>query len=260
MLEPHVATPFDKASKADAAPLSRKQLAIREREKELMAIAREVVEREGFAHLTMDKIAAASDYSKGTVYNHFSSKEDLIAALAIEAVLKEITFFQRAFNFEGTSRDKVVAMHAGYHIFSQLEPVMSMCAIVSRTSAVKEKASTARLAKLEEMEAKMVALGEAFLQDGIQKGELVLPDERVAHSIVFANWAMAFGTNVLLNNAPESQCVSRLVRTDSALVNVNFLLDGMGWLPLSSDVDYRAVWHRAETTLFANEIALLNPS
>ncbi|MDD1782544.1 TetR/AcrR family transcriptional regulator [Enterovibrio sp. ZSDZ35] len=240
--------------------LSRKQIAVKAREKELLDIARSVVAREGFAQLTMDKVAAASPYSKGTVYNHFNSKEDLIAALAIEALSRELPMFKRALDFNGTSREKCIAMHAGYFVFSQLEPILAMCALVSRTPAVTEKSAPSRLQKLDQLEEIAVAIGDAFVQAGLDAGDLTMREGVSKDNVVFANWAMGFGTNALVNNAQHSSCITRQLNTNVVLLNINLLLDGLGWQPLSTEFDYQETWNRAQRELFSEEIALLNQS
>jgi hypothetical protein len=48
---------------------------ISERQDELLVIAEQLVTEQGFANFTMDKLTAHSSYSKGTIYNHFNSKE-----------------------------------------------------------------------------------------------------------------------------------------------------------------------------------------
>ncbi|MDD1795371.1 TetR/AcrR family transcriptional regulator [Enterovibrio makurazakiensis] len=242
---------------SDDATLSRKQLAMRDRENELLLIACSIVEREGFAQLNMDKLAAASSYSKGTIYNHFNSKEDLFAALAIQALSKKIPLFTSALNFEGSSREKLIAMHAGMHLFSKLSPILAMCALVSRTPAVTEKSAPERLEKLNTLEDLVVSFGDKFIELGQSSGDIILAPGITSDSIVFANWAMAFGTSSLVNNATQSSCVSRQHDTNIVLQNLNFLLDGMRWMPLSCDFDYQKTWERAEKDLFGEEVALL---
>ena len=62
--------------------LSRKQREIQEREALILEVAREMLLERGYLGVTMDRIAQAIEYSKGTVYQHFSSKEDVLVALA----------------------------------------------------------------------------------------------------------------------------------------------------------------------------------
>jgi AcrR family transcriptional regulator len=66
---------------------------ISERQDELLVIAEQLVTEQGFANFTMDKLTAHSSYSKGTIYNHFNSKEGLIAALSIKSLTIELGLF-----------------------------------------------------------------------------------------------------------------------------------------------------------------------
>lgn len=45
----------------------------------LAAVARALFERDGFEPVTMEQIAAAADVAKGTLYNHFPTKEAVLA-------------------------------------------------------------------------------------------------------------------------------------------------------------------------------------
>lgn len=78
--------------------LTKKQQAIADREIELIQLAKSLVQEQGFANLTMDKLTASSPYSKGTIYNHFCSKEDVILALCIHSLKSEAIFFERTAN------------------------------------------------------------------------------------------------------------------------------------------------------------------
>lgn len=57
-----------------------------DREQELLLISEKIMAEHGFSKLTMDKLVAACEYSKGTVYNHFNSKENLLLALCVKGI------------------------------------------------------------------------------------------------------------------------------------------------------------------------------
>jgi AcrR family transcriptional regulator len=61
--------------------LSRQQLRTRETQSRLLAAAEEVFVRDGYEAAQLDEIAARAGRSKGAVYTHFKSKEDLFLAL-----------------------------------------------------------------------------------------------------------------------------------------------------------------------------------
>ncbi|MBQ4812251.1 TetR family transcriptional regulator [Pseudoalteromonas luteoviolacea] len=236
---------------------SKKQMAIAERHRELLLIAKDIISAEGFHGFTMDKLASASGYSKGTIYNHFASKEDVIVTISCEALKTLAQMYKKAYQFEGGSRDKVVALHVAYRIFSRLEPVLFMCVLTSKTPWVVEKSTAENIEKQNLAEEKLVEIADKFILDAIDGEDLTLAATASTDAYIFANWAVAFGSNALLNNATNSQCIQRIEDPYSVLYNVNIVLDGMNWQPLSSRRDYKKVWREVEQTIFADETAYL---
>jgi AcrR family transcriptional regulator len=234
---------------------SKKQVAIAERHQELLFLAREIIAREGFHSLTMDKLAASSSYSKGTIYNHFNSKEDVIVALSIESMKFMESLFRRAYQYEGSSRERMVALHVAYNLFSKLEPVLFLCVLTSKTPWVMEKCTPENAEKSVLQEERLIALADKFIMDGVEAGDLLLAPTISSDTLIFANWAVAFGTNALINSARDGHCISPIVDPFAVLYNINLMLDGMQWQPLSSKWDYKKVWLNVEDTIFADEVA-----
>ena len=102
--------------------LSRKQREIAEREQLVLSVAREMLAEKGYLGLTMDRIAAATEYSKGTIYQHFSCKEEVLAALALEAAQKRIELFERGATFPGRPRERLAAIGVADGIFVRRYP------------------------------------------------------------------------------------------------------------------------------------------
>ena len=84
--------------------LTRKQAEILAREQRILRLARPMVSDCGLAGISMDAIAKEMDYAKGTIYNHFSCKEEILLALAIEANSKRLELFQAATDRQESSR------------------------------------------------------------------------------------------------------------------------------------------------------------
>ncbi|MFT5093045.1 MAG: AcrR family transcriptional regulator, partial [Porticoccaceae bacterium] len=66
--------------------LTRKQREIKEREDRILGLARTMLAEGGYLGLSMDAIAEQLEYSKGTIYNHFPCKEEIIISLAVETM------------------------------------------------------------------------------------------------------------------------------------------------------------------------------
>lgn len=237
----------------------KKQQKIAEREQELISLAHELVDQVGFAGLTMDKLVKASPYSKGTIYNHFSSKEDLISALGIRSLNFVLDLFNRATRFVGNSREVALARAFAYQLFSQLEPTLFMCVLTAKTPAVMEKTTPERLSTLLEKEAQITALCDHLFDQALHDGSLKLPANTGVADLTFSIWAMSFGTNALMINASTIKGISRLDQKQALLRNINLMFDGMNWAPLSNEFDYVETWKKLEV-FFAEYIELLNSS
>src|SRR5471030_1802690 len=66
------------------ATSARKRDEIERRERDILASAMALFNRDDWSSISMDQIAAAADVSKGTLYNHFQSKDDVYARLLID--------------------------------------------------------------------------------------------------------------------------------------------------------------------------------
>ena len=64
--------------------LTAKQAQMKRREEQILEVARGMLVTDGYHGLNMERIADEVQASKGTVYNHFNSKEDLMCALCIK--------------------------------------------------------------------------------------------------------------------------------------------------------------------------------
>lgn len=225
-------------------PVSKRQQVKQQREQELLVLAQQILQQEGFAGLTMDRLTALSSVSKGTIYNHFSSKEDLFTALSVDSLQRQLALFQTAQLLPGNTREKVLALHLAYHRFSMTEPTLFLCLLTATTPAVVEKSSASRLALRQQLEMQLAAICEQLIAKAIAQGELVLPSGQSTDALAFVQWAQAFGSNALLKPTQQLGLFSQLQPQPTLLLGFNLLLDGLNWKPLSSEWDYDASWAR----------------
>jgi AcrR family transcriptional regulator len=228
-----------------------------DREEELVDLAVSILNQEGFAGLSLEKLTAKSRYSKGTIYNHFSSKEDCLSALCIRAVSSILTLFKRASQFNGSSREKAVAVHYSYQLYARLQPTLFMAVLSSKVPGVREKTSAERTQVMDALEFEINNFSDALFRNAVEDGSLDLPVHLSIETLSFSNWAMSFGTNALAASATEAIAVSRLDPNTLLLQNICILHDGMNWQPFSKDWDYQKTWQRVEQEIFADDIKLI---
>lgn len=240
--------------------LSKSEQKKADREQELLDLAVVILNEEGFAALTLEKLTAKSNYSKGTIYNHFSSKEDCLLALSIRAVDSIIKLFLRALQFDGKLREKAVAIHYAYQLYARLEPTLFMTVLNSKAPGMREKTSAERRETLDSLETTINAFSDQMFRNAITNGDLELPSHLSIETLYFSNWAMSFGTNMLVLTAPEARLVNRLNSNTLLLQNISILMDGMNWKPLSKDWNYQKTWQRVEEEIFAKDVLLIKQS
>ena len=231
---------------------------IEERENHILLTTAELMEEIGYSALTVDKVVARVPYSKGTVYNHFASKEDLLVGLCIHKLgeLKEL--FLRAAAFEGNNRERLLALSTAYFIYALLSPAQAMAVLYVRTSDLDAKASTARLEKLFAADIDIMGIGISIIEDALATGEFKLPHHMNLQQVTFGIWTTAFGSIALLNSMIESCPISSGLLLDQEFFNnSNIMMDGFGFKPLSTEHDTKASLKRILSEVFAPEVAAL---
>lgn len=230
-----------------------------EREQELLNMAEDLINAEGFAGFTMDKLAAVSGYSKGTMYNHFSSKEDCLAALCLRGMGLMEGLFTRAIAFDGKPREKILALNFAYQLYSQLQPTLSLAVLTARTPAFAEKTSAERSVIMMETDRRITLRVDDVFRAAIAAGDLPAQQDLPVPALSFMCWAQAFGSTALLGTARDLTAVSRIAQLNMPLISASVMLDGLGFRPLSTEWDYRASWERIGRECFSAELALLSP-
>jgi AcrR family transcriptional regulator len=232
-----------------AVSLSLRTRQRQQREGQLLQLARHIVQQEGFAALTMDRLTALSDVSKGTIYNHFCSKEDVLTALSISSLQRLNLLFQLAVQHGTHSRECALALHYCYCLFGETEPALFLCLFSAATPAVLEKASPERLAQRLQLEQQLLAQCEQLIQQAVMQHKLPLQSAAMVSQYAYLNWALAFGSNALFAPGQHLGLFNQMSLANVCLQGVNLLFDGMGWQPLSAQQDYYQYWRHLDLQL-----------
>jgi len=225
----------------------------RKREQRLLDITQTIIDDVGYAQFNMDRLVRASDVSKGTLYNHFSSKEDCLAALCIRGMSELEDMFLRAQAFDGTPREVALAIHYAYRLHLKLHPTLSLALVTARTPAFAEKTSPERARILRANDHRLFTIAYEVIESAVRAGDLQLTDDLNATVITFLSWSTSYGANTLASTGFDDSVSTMLEEKNIALVGANVLMDGIGMTPLSKDWDYRASWQRIADEAFPEE-------
>ena len=237
--------------------VSRKQREMLERETLILDTAQSMLHQHGYNYLSMERIAEEVEYSKGTIYNHFASKEDLVCSLSCRCVSNLIDVFQRAYDYPGTTRERYTAIGIGYSLYHQLHPMDSQNIQAVKNNAVREKVSEEKLNEMESLEHQITKIAHSIVSEAIECGDLDNKHIEDIRTIVFGCWSMHYGALLLdqstipLHELGFSPVVNMLYR------NSNIYLDGYRWQPLSSSMDTQKLFEKISSALFNDELTRL---
>ena len=231
----------------------RKERERAEREQRILLVARRMLVEQGYHGLSMDRIAEEIEYSKGIVYQHFSSKEDLLCAISIDLLKEGVGFFRRASRFSGHARERLTAVAVAAQLLLRLNPDGFQAQLIIWVNSIAEKAPQARQASLGRLQSEAIEILAEIVRDAIQCKELVLPADVVPLSLVHGTWAMLVGSDLLAQAGKTSADFKSLELGVVTRRNLEILWDGFGWEPLSTEWDYEATVRRVLADLFAEE-------
>ena len=230
---------------------TRRQREFQQREQLFLETARQIIKSDGFHALTMEKIAAETEYAKGTIYKHFSNKEDLIVALCGQGLSYLVSLCEEMTSFPGKPREQLAVMAIAYQLYAGRYPEEYDLIMEARAGNLREKASAERLEQTDEQDARLLQLIRTQIETAISDGDLSIPVGLQPDDICFGLWSMAFGVTVLqqardlLTNLQISDDEFQLSR------QLTCLLDGYQWRPLSHEQDYLSILAKAGAHLKA---------
>ncbi len=236
--------------------LTRKQREIRDREILIKNTAREMLKQDGFHQLSMDKVAEKVEYSKGTIYQHFTCKEELACALCLESVSQLIGLFNKASALKLSTRERMIAVLYANLLHASLNPEAFQNLQIVRSEAIREKISDNRQDEMLLNEATIFNIVAEIVKDAVKCKDLTLPTNMNVQEVVFGLWATLHGglilnaTNINWNNLGINDPIAAIIKTSTATV------DGLGWKPHSSKIDLENLFEQLRTQTFADEFNL----
>lgn len=239
------------ADNTESTPkLSRKQRELANRHELFLSIARDKLHQHGFHQLTMEQVAEEAEYSKGTLYQHFTCKEEMLIQLSTQAVEQMHRLAVQAAEYEGTSRQKLIAFIVGHELWQRLFRCDVLMQQNLLTDGVLEKALPASLEKYHALEHSIIGLACGIFQTAIDNKELSNHSFK-AIELVYGLWSMCYGGQLLRSyQLPLNELgVTDPGNTIIALAQV--MLDGLGLKPAMSAAQTHALVEHLEFTYFA---------
>lgn len=215
------------------------------REDLFLDTARRLILADGLLSLTMAKVADACDYATGTLYQHFSSKEDLLLALSTRMSADRVALFCRAAEWDVASRDRMFAIVVADVLFARQCPEHFRLAQYVFTEAVWSATSEARRQAALQQSQPMCDRVRSIIQQAVECGDL--PDRGLRNlDLGVGPWTLSLGMHTLVH-ADGLLSFYDVTRPYGLLLqHIEFLLNGLDWQPLVSDITASQVAGKVE--------------
>lgn len=236
---------------------SRKQRELVEREALILDAAQSMLHQHGYNYITMDRIADTVEYSKGTIYNHFTSKEDVVCSLCCRCIRNLIDIFERAYHYPGSTRERYSAIGIGFSLYHQLYPMDAQNIQIVKNHSVREKISEEKLTEMNSLEHRITQIALEIVQQAIDCGDLDKKHQQHVSTIVFGAWSMHYGALLLDHSDIPLQELGFSPVVKMLWKNMNIFLDGYQWQALSSTFDESELFNKISSALFDDELKKL---
>ncbi|MCX3063679.1 TetR/AcrR family transcriptional regulator [Streptomyces beihaiensis] len=208
----------------------RKAQEVADRDQKLVHAALGMIRSDGFHNLTLAKLAQRTGYSKGTIYNHFTCREDLLVELSAESARLQLRYFQAIADLPWDGVRSGCAMALAYMEHAVFAPELFECGISARTDAVRRLASEQRLKRRDLVESQLAQVVGYAVERIVSEGAFHNDDIGVNAAVdALRAFVLGYATTHLLSHsfawAGEEGVDGRLKATAS-------VMRGLGWARL----------------------------
>lgn len=228
-----------------------------ERERLIIEEADALIAEHGYHGLNLDELAGKIDYSKATIYTHFESKEDLMAAVDLLHLKLRAELFSRALTFRGLTRERMFVVGWADKIISTRYPHWSSLHQLMETRSFQEKITPERLQSCQKLGMRCIEVAYEIIRQARLAGELPV-DGPSEPQILSGLISLSKGAHLLSETFCHSHQDTGIRPLEMLNLNYHIFLDGAGWRPLSSDFDYLETEKRITLDVFPDEIKALN--
>lgn len=244
---------FDTVSKIlNMSVPSRKQREIAQRHQLFLDIAKDIIQVEGCAALSMDRLAEQGEYSRGTVYQHFTCKEEVLIQVCNSSLCYLLTLFEKAKEVQASHRDRMIAVMVANNYFNYRQPHCNKIIQYTSDHSIMDKVSEASLQKHNELEANLLGVVGNIVADAINDQDLTLPDEMKPIELVYGLWSLTLGSQLLqVADLPvplEDLGISKPQDTVARIAQLT--LDGLNWQPLYDARQHKELMAWLKDTVF----------
>jgi len=210
---------------------SRKERERAARERLILGHAARLLARDGFQGLNLDELAAAVEYSKGTLYLHFKTKEDLVLAAATQALRCRADLLERAAAYPGPTRARARAMGFACCEFMAAHREFFAVELMLQARSFWDRVSEERRSRHGAEARRVFHLVNQLVLDAWKCGDL--PRKCSPEEVTLSLMAITLGSHCAVTQ-PVIEALCAIKDPYAALLlHQDRMLDGWGWKPVS---------------------------
>ena len=149
--------------------MSLKEKQRQEREALILQAAEDAFAEKGFHNTSMDEVAARVGIAKGTVYLHFSCKEDLVVAIFTRDIQRLLEEIETAVAVESKARAKLEALLRCMYTGMQKKRALLLSSLYNGVDMRRMLAENT--SRIQELWSRMVVFVTTLLEEGKAAGE-----------------------------------------------------------------------------------------
>lgn len=232
---------------------SKVRLKAENRIERILNLAENEILNTGLTGFRLETIIPLSGCSRGTFYSTITCKEDLFAKLAIKGINFWLTLINKARQFKGSSREKLLAIHVSHILFIKLHPVLYESLYIANLHMTRVMLDIQTVQILDDRISMLLSHLQECADEGVATKELTLPEGITTKDLALLMWSTQYGVMVMsMRDKPNASEIS--VKHKQFLRHV---YDKMPWHPISSEKDYDETTQRIINEIFTDEIKLV---
>jgi AcrR family transcriptional regulator len=202
--------------------LTRKERDFQRRESEILSAAAKLFAGDHWEQVTVAQIAESAEIGKGTVYKHFSTKEDIYARLALNFHYELMAIFKSLDQEAGVLSFMKEAIYQSFRFYKQ-HTVCAKLSTFCKRSDFRNRISDGLFNEFVELDEQFEQLFGAVLEAGIREG--VIRHQPIKHLMVGLE-ASFEGALFMLMNESYTDC-SELSESEFVEVITNFMINAL---------------------------------
>lgn len=188
----------------------------------ILDVASTLLVEGGLQSLTMQAIANNTDYSKGTIYQHYGCKEDVITQLVIISSQQLVSLIEKALLSGLSLRHKIALVSTVFFLNAQSQPEVARLVGLVKSADFRTKVSAKYGEKLAENENIMLQHILSMFGSGSGFSEQKILDA------AFGWWSMQWGVMDIMSNGWDVEKLGYKEPEQCFFRSLHLYLDGLG--------------------------------